>query len=132
MPTKILGIALVLHGLVYLLYAGHSLRKFQLVPGMGWPDRSWLYKQPLSSGNARGLMAACLMAVALGFAASGLGLLAGWGWWPTAAAASAAFSTLIFVTARDGRFKRLSDQGGFGVLINLAVIMLLRVLNWTP
>lgn len=132
MPTNILGIALVLHGLVHLLYAGHSLRKFELVPGMVWPDQSWLYKRFLSSEKARGLMADCLAAAALGFAVSGIGLLAGWGWWQPAAVAAAAISTLIFLSTWDGKAKALSDQGGLGVLINLAVILLLRVLHWTP
>jgi hypothetical protein len=32
-----MGIFFLLHGLVHLLYAGQSLRFFELRPGMTWP-----------------------------------------------------------------------------------------------
>ncbi len=39
----VVGVFLILHGLVHLLYAGQALRYFELRPGMTWPDASWLF-----------------------------------------------------------------------------------------
>ena len=36
---------LFLHGMVHLLYAGHSLRLFELRPGLSWPDSSWAFSR---------------------------------------------------------------------------------------
>lgn len=38
-----MGIFLILHALVHLLYAGQSRRFFELRPGMTWPDGSWAF-----------------------------------------------------------------------------------------
>lgn len=37
----IVGVFIVLHGLVRLLYFGQSQRFFKLKPGLVWPDGSW-------------------------------------------------------------------------------------------
>jgi hypothetical protein len=42
-----LGIFLVLHGLVHLLYFGQSARYFELKPGMTWPDGAWAFSRLL-------------------------------------------------------------------------------------
>ena len=39
----VLGIFMVLHGLVHLLYFGHGLRFFEL-PDLAWPDGSWVFR----------------------------------------------------------------------------------------
>jgi len=128
--TNIYGIVLVLHGLVHLLYVGQSLRKFELAAGMVWPIDSWLFKNRVDGATTQIWIAVSLAIAALGFAAAGFGSLLHWSWWQLAAVASAAFSILIFITAWDGRFKGLSDQGGFGMLIDLAVIVLLVLTRW--
>jgi len=55
----ILGIFFILHGLVHLLYAGQSLRLFELRPGMTWPTargspRKFLVIQPPGRWQASG------------------------------------------------------------------------------
>jgi hypothetical protein len=59
MRTIFFGIFLILHGLVHLLYAGQSLRYFELRPAMTWPDGSWLLSKILADRAAR-LLAAIL------------------------------------------------------------------------
>lgn len=44
----ILGIFIVLHGLVHLLYAAHSRRLVELRPEMIWPDGSWAFSKLLA------------------------------------------------------------------------------------
>ena len=39
----VVGIFLILHGIVYLLYFGHSMRLFELRPGLLWPEAAWRY-----------------------------------------------------------------------------------------
>jgi hypothetical protein len=34
----VFGILLLIHGLIHLLYSGQSARRFELQPGMVWPD----------------------------------------------------------------------------------------------
>jgi hypothetical protein len=41
--TLVLGLFLILHGLVHLLYLGQSARLFELRSGMVWPDHSWAF-----------------------------------------------------------------------------------------
>jgi hypothetical protein len=51
MFTIIVGIFLVLHGLVHLLYAGQSGRFFELRPGTIRPDNSWLFSNFLGDAT---------------------------------------------------------------------------------
>jgi len=44
---SIVGIFLILHGLVHFLYAGQSIRLFELQAGMIWPDASWALSKNL-------------------------------------------------------------------------------------
>jgi len=128
--TIIFGIFLVLHGLVHLLYAGQSVRFFELRPGMTWPDGSWLFPKFLSAETTRLLGSVSLVLAALGFVTGGLGLLLRQAWWQPVTIASALFSTLIFVLFWNGRFQALDDHGAVGILINLAILAFVLVLKW--
>jgi hypothetical protein len=130
MLTIIFGIFLILHGLVHLLYAGQSWRFFELRPEMTWTDKSWLFSKLLGDETTRLLATAALVLVALGLAASGLGLFLRADWWRTVAIASAAFSSLLFLVMWDGKFHALADQGGVGILINIAILVLILAFKW--
>jgi len=117
-----LGLFLVLHGLVHVLYAGQSRRLFELRPGLLWPDSSWAFSRLMGVKTTRLLAGAFLFLITPGFLAGGLGCLLHQGWWQPVTAGSAVFSSLIFILLWDGKFKALADQGGVGVLINLAVL----------
>jgi hypothetical protein len=126
------GILLILHGLVHLLYAGQSGRYFELRPGMTWPDSSWLFSRSLGDESTRLLATILLALAAITFVAGGFGLFLRQEWWRPAAISAATFSSLIFVLFWDGRLQALDDKGGVGVLINLAILVVILVLQWQP
>jgi hypothetical protein len=63
MSAIIVGIFLILHSLVHLLYAGQSGRFFELRPHMTWPDGSWAFSKLLGGESVR-LLASILLALA--------------------------------------------------------------------
>ena len=116
------GIFVILHALVHLLYAGHALRFFELRPGLTWPDGSWLFSNLLGDPATRRLAAGSLALAALGFLAAGLGLFIGADWRRTVTLGAAAFSIGVYLLFWDGKFHQLPDQGGVGILINVAIL----------
>jgi hypothetical protein len=130
MLRLIMGIFIVLHGLVHLLYFGQGRRLFELQPGMVWPDGSWAFSKLLGVESTRWLAsAACILAAAL-FIAGGLGLFVRQAWWRPVIVASAAFSALLYFLFWNGEFQKLDNQGGIGILINLAILGAVLVLQW--
>jgi len=126
----VFGIFLVLHGLVHLLYLGQCRRIFELQPGMGWPDGSWAFSGILGNGTTRALASVCLLLAALGFVVGGMGIIVAQSWWQPIVTVTAAFSTVIFFLLWNGKFQRLDDNGGVGLLINLAILALLFIVQW--
>jgi uncharacterized membrane protein YphA (DoxX/SURF4 family) len=121
------GVFFVLHGLVHLLYFGQSAKFFELQPGMVWPDGSWTFSSLLGNATARNLASIFLILAAIGFIASGAGVLLKQGWWLPAAASAAIFSSAIFIFFWDGVMQHLDNKGGVGILINLAILAVLRI-----
>jgi hypothetical protein len=125
-----MGIFFLLHGLVHLLYAGQSLRSFELRPGMTWPDGSWAFSRLLDNESTRMLATLLLALVALGFLTGGLGLFIRQEWWRSVILTAVVISSLIFIGFWDGRFQAMDDQGGVGLLINLAILVFILILKW--
>ena len=127
----IIGIFMVLHGLVYLLYFGQSQRLFELQPGMIWPDGSWAFSKLVGDKATRLLASISCVVAAIGFVAGGAGiLLVMQAWWRPVVVASAAFSAIIFILFWDGKLQKLHDKGGIGLLINIAILVAVLVLRW--
>jgi uncharacterized membrane protein YphA (DoxX/SURF4 family) len=126
----ILGVFMVLHGLVHLLYYGQSRGLFELQRGMVWPEGAWAFSKLLGDGATRRLASIACIIAAAGFVAGGTGILAGQAWWRSAVVGAAAFSTAIFVLFWDGSLHRLDNQGAIAILINIAI--LIAVLTSTP
>ena len=124
----IIGAFVVLHGLVHLLYFGQSGRLFELQPGMAWPDGSWAFSKLLRDKATRWLASASCILVAIGFAVSGTGIIVGWAWWHPLVVCVAAFSTSLFILFWDGKIRKLDDQGGIALIINIAILA--AVLIW--
>ena len=124
------GVFLILHGLVHLLYAGQSLRFYELVAGFTWPDGAWLFSKFLSDEIIRSLTSLLLGISALGFVISGIGLFLRVDWWRNVAIGSAVFSSLLFFVLWNGKWQALDNQGGIGILINLAILIVILVFNW--
>lgn len=128
--TIILGIFLLLHGLVHLLYAGQSWRLFELRPGFLWPDGSWIFSRLLADETTRMMASLSLALAALGFVVGGLALILRYDGWRLAAVGAAAFSTLLYLLLWNGSRKALDEQGGIGLLINLVILVVVLVLKW--
>jgi hypothetical protein len=126
----IVGVFIVLHGLVHLLYFGQSRRFFELQSGMVWPDGAWGFSKLLGTETTRWLAGISCVLAAIGFVAGGAGILLGQVWWRPLTVASAVFSTVIFVLFWDGTMRRLDNQGAIAILINLAILVAVLILGW--
>ena len=130
MVRLVIGVFMVLHGLVHLLYVGQSQKLFELQPGLAWPDGSWVFSRVLGDERARLIAAILLVVAAAGFVIGGAGILAGQAWWRPIVVGSAAFSSIIFVLYWNGTLQRLSEQGLFALLINAAILTAVLVFKW--
>jgi hypothetical protein len=128
----IFGVFLVLHGLVHLLYYGQSARRFELRPDMTWPDGSWAFSRLLGERIARNLASVACVLAAILFVAGGAGALISQPWWQPISVAAAVFSTVTFVVFWNGKLRTVSDQGGVGILTDLAILVAVLVLRWPP
>ena len=126
----IFGVFLMLHGLVHLLYLGQSARRFELRPGMVWPDGSWAFSKLLGEKATRGLASIACALAAAGFVAGGVGILASQAWWRLLIVTSAAFSAALYLMFWDGKVQMLDAKGGIGLLIDLAILIIVLVLQW--
>ncbi len=126
----IFGGFFILHGLVHLLYFGQSQQMFDLQPGMIWPSGSWVFSKSMGDKGLRALASVCLVLITLGFVAGGAGVLFGQAWWRPAVAGAAAFAALVFALFWNGRLHRLDNQGGIGLLIDLAILALVLIVRW--
>jgi hypothetical protein len=126
----IVGILLILHGLVHLLYFGQSSRFFELQPGMQWPDEAWLFT-PLFRKKAVRILAGnfCILS-AIGFTVSGIAVLAQHSNWYFLAFGSAVFSSLLYITFWNGKYEKLHDQGAIAFIINILIITSILIFHW--
>ena len=124
------GVVVVLHGLVHLLYAGHSARWFELKPGMDWPEGSWALARSSGSSSARTRATGALVLATLGFVVGGVGILAGWDWGRSLVAGAAVFSALLFGLMWNGKRENLDGQGAVGFLIDVALLILTVGFQW--
>lgn len=126
----IVGIFLVLHGLVHLLYFGQSVKFFELQPGMIWPVGSWAFSKLLGGNATRTLASILCILAALGFVVSAVGLLAGQSWWQAAVVVSAVLSAVLYILFWNGQLQHLDHQGGIGVLLDVAILVAVLVFRW--
>ncbi len=124
------GAFIVLHGLVHLLYFAQSQKIFELRPGMVWPDDSWVFSRLLGEKSTRLLASALCLLAALGFIAGGIGLFFGQPWWRNVSVAAAAISILMYILFWNGKLQKIDDQGGVGILINIAILAVIVLFQW--
>jgi len=124
-----LGVFIILHGLVHLLYAGHSRKLFELQTGLTWPDGSWLLAKSIGEERTRFLATITYIVAALGFVVSGLAILFNLAFWPVVVIGSAVFSGLIIILFWDGTMRKLADQGGVGLLIDIGILIVTLILQ---
>ena len=124
------GVFIVLHGLVFLLYAGQSWRLFELQRGMDWPEGSWAFSKHLGDETTRWVASIGYIMTAIGFVAGGTGMFLRMAWWRPVVMGSAAFSALLIFLFWDGGMVKLADKGGIGLLINLSILVVLLFFRW--
>lgn len=124
----VFGIVIILHGLVHLLYFGQSARFFELQQGMVWPSGSWAFSKLVGDGIARILANVSLILAAVGFAVGGLALLFKQAWFQPVVAGAAVLSILIYILFWNGKMLNLDNQGGVGILIDVAILVSMFVL----
>jgi hypothetical protein len=129
MLRLIVGIFVILHGLVHLLYVGQARRLFELQPGMTWPDGSWAFSKLFGDDATRWLASIGCVLAAVGFVAAGAGLLMRQLWWRPMAVGAAALSTVLFILFWDGALQGLDNKGIFAILINIAIMVVVLVLK---
>jgi uncharacterized membrane protein YphA (DoxX/SURF4 family) len=130
MIRVMVGVFMVLHGLVHLLYFGQSAKYFELKPGMLWPDGSWAFSSLLGDQATRNLASISLILAAIGFVAGGAGIFVGQSWWRPVVAVAAAFSSVVYILFWNGSMQNLDGQGGIGILINFAILIAVLILRW--
>lgn len=120
------GLFVVLHGLVHLWYVTLSQRLVEFRPEMGWTGRSWLMSDLLGLPPA-GSLASVLYVLATGaFVAAGAGVAVNAEWWRPVLMVAAVFSSTVLLLYWDGSMQMLVQKGLLGLLINVAVIILIR------
>lgn len=126
----IIGILLILHGIVYLLYFGQSVKLFELRPGMVWPEGSWAFSPMFSVGTVRLLGGIFCIIGAACFLAGGIGILAAQLWWRPPVIAAAVFLSVIFILMWNGGMQNFGDKGGIGIIINIVILYALLIFKF--
>ena len=126
----VLGVFIVLHGMVHLLYFGQSARYFELKPGMVWPDGSWAFSKLLGNEAARNLASISLILAAMGLIVGAVGILVNQAWWRPVVVGVAAFSSLVYILFWNGRMQNLDGQGVVGILIDMAILLAVLIFRW--
>lgn len=123
-----LGIFLILHALVHLLYAGQSARLFELKPGMAWPEGAWAISRFLGDRIVRLLASVLLIVTAIALVLSGAGYIADQTWSQSLAIIAVIFSSAVFILFWNGKLENLDGQGMVGVFLNLVFLVVVNLL----
>lgn len=130
MLNIVIGVFIILHGLVHLLYFGQSQKYFELQPGMTWPDNSWAFTGLLGNTATRSLASILLVIIAVLLVIGGIGLLAKWELWRSIVIGGTLLSTVAYLLLWNGQMHRLDNQGFVSILINLAILAALLIFRW--
>lgn len=130
MLNIVIGVFIILHGLVHMLYSGQSQKLFELQPGMTWPDDSWAFSGFLGNTTTRSLASISLVLIAVILVIGGIGLLAKWELWRSIVIGGTMLSSVAYLLLWNGKLQRLDNQGFVGILINLAILAALLIFKW--
>lgn len=99
----LVAVFLILHGIFHLWYVIVSLRLIEYKAWMGWSGESWLLTSRLGDGGARTIAAILYSLAAMGFVASGVGLLTDKPWFRLVLVGSLVFSLIATLLFWDGK-----------------------------
>ncbi len=118
-----IGIFYILHGLVHLLYMGHSLKYFELEKGFIWPEKSKLLENILSLQSKKKFASILCVISAISFVVSGICVLTGCDLNNIEVTFAVISSTVLYIAFWDGTIIKLHTQGGIGILINILILV---------
>ena len=101
--TTLIAIFLILHGIFHLWYVIVSLRLIEYKPWMGWSGESWLLTSMLGEGGAHAIGAVLYSLAAIGFVASGVGMLMDQQWYRPMLVGSVVVSLIATLLFWDGK-----------------------------
>ena len=128
MPRLVIGLFLILHGLVHLLYVALSRKLVELdQPLVGWPERSWAFARVLPANATQTLASGLYLVATALFVLSGIGYLAEASWWQPLLIGTAIFSSALPLIFWDGQWQRLPDKGFVSVVINVVILVVIFV-----
>ena len=129
MVKVIFGIFIVLHGIVHLIYSGHSFRLFKIQPGLEWPDGSWALSFFLKNDNVRIIAGIFCIIAFIGFILGSIGIFSNSIWWRPVVIGTAIFSTIALLLLWDGLMQKLPEKGAIAIIINLAIIAFVLIVQ---
>ena len=124
-----LGIFFILHGLVHLLYMGHSLNYFELEKGFIWPKNTKLLGNIFRLPTIKMLAGVLCFIAGISFILSGACVLMGHSCQILLSIISVIVSTVLFMAFWDGRKIELHTQGGIAIIINILIVVFILVFN---
>ena len=124
-----LGTFFILHGLVHLLYMGHSLNYFELEKGFIWPDNSKLLANIFSLPTRKMLAGVLCFVAAISFILSGACVLIGHPWQHLVSIISVIVSTVLFIAFWDGSRIKVDTQGGIAIKLNILILVFMLIFN---
>lgn len=124
------GVFIILHGLVHLLYFGHSQKYFDLQQGMTWPDGSWAFSSLLGDSTTRSLASTLCVLIAITLVLGGIGLFAKWELWRSIVVSGVVLSTVTYLLLWNGKLHALNNQGLIAIIINLVILAGFFIFKW--
>ena len=118
-----IGVFYILHGLVHLLYMGHSLNYFELEKGFTWPGNSRLLAKIFGLKTNKLIASILCIIAAISFVLSGICSVSGQVWLNKAVITSVIVSTVLFIAFWDGTRNKLHTQGGIAIILNVLVLI---------
>jgi hypothetical protein len=126
----LIGVFIVLHGLVHLLYFALSRKYFELEPPLvGWPERSWVLSRRLNASTTRSVASVLYVLATILFVVSGISVLIEAAWATPLLVVASVFSSAIIYLFWDGSRRRMPDKGLIGIPINIALLVVLLILG---
>lgn len=118
----VIGIFYILHGLVHLLYMGHSFHYFSIEKDFAWPGNSKFLANTFNLETKKAIAGILCAVSAVGFAFAGICILVGHTWKNLEVIVAVIISTVLFIAFWDGSTRKLHTQGGIAILINMLIL----------